>query len=289
MPVTAPADRRFLRARVKPGRRRSAWHTRLRLLRAVVAAGVLVAAGYYAASAIAGSNMLRITRVIVRGHARLSAGQVQALVEDLKGQPIFAADLGEWRRRVCESPWVREATVHRSLPSTVEIGVVERRPIVIGRLGSELFLVDEDAVVIDTYGPQYAGLDLPVVDGLGAGPAEAGAALDRDRMALAARLLAAVESRPDLARRISQVDVSDPRDAVVTLERDPVLVRLGEEQFVERLQSYLELAPSLLEQVPDIESVDLRFGERVYVGAAGAASGRRTARSDERTRPPAGG
>ena len=179
--------------------------------------------------------------------------------------------------------------MHRSLPSTVEIGVIERRPIVIARLGSELFLVDEDAVVIDTYGPRYAGLDLPVVDGLGAGPAKAGAALNRERMALAARLLEAVGSRPDLARRISQVDVSDPRDAVVTLERDPVLVRLGEEQFVERLQSYLELAPSLLEQVPEIESVDLRFGEHVYVGAAGRASGRRTAQSDERTRPPAGG
>lgn len=221
MPVTAPADWRFLRAKVKPGRRRSTWHTRLRLLRVVAVAGVLGFAGYEAVVAVAGSNMLRITRVVVRGNARLSAGEVVALVDDLKGQHIFAADLAAWRGRVCTSPWVRDATVHRSLPSTIELAVVERRPIAIGRLGTELFLIDEEAVVIDEYGPQYAGLDLPVIDGLGSGPADEGAALDRQRMVLATRLLDAVGSRPALARRISQVDVSDPRDAVVLLEQGP--------------------------------------------------------------------
>ena len=43
------------------------------------------------------------------------------------------------------------------------------------------------------------------------------------------------------------------------------LLHLGEDHFVERLQSYVELAPALRERVPDIDYVDLRFGERVYV------------------------
>jgi cell division septal protein FtsQ len=44
-------------------------------------------------------------------------------------------------------------------------------------------------------------------------------------------------------------------------------VRLGDAQFLERLESYLDLAPTLRERVPDIDYVDLRFGERVYVGS----------------------
>ena len=46
------------------------------------------------------------------------------------------------------------------------------------------------------------------------------------------------------------------------------VVRLGDDQFVDRLQSYLDLAPALRERVENIDYVDLRFDERVYVGPA---------------------
>ena len=288
MPVTAPADRRFLRAKVKPGRRHSAWRARLRVARALAVTGVLAFAGYHAALAVSGSGMFRITRVVVRGHARLSTGDVLARVGDLMGQNVLAANLGAWRARVCGLPWVRDATVRRSLPSTIEIIVAERRPLAIGRLGSELFLIDEEGVVIDSYGPQYAGLDLPVIDGLTSRADDGGRpTLDRQRVQLVVRLLDALRPRPDLALRVSQVDVADPRDAVVILDQDTVSVHLGDEQFAERLQSYLDLAPSLREQVADIESVDLRFGERVYVAGAGQGGTRRTAApATSRPEPP---
>ena len=63
---------------------------------------------------------------------------------------------------------MRDAALRRSLPSTVEVVVSERQPIGIGRINGELYLVDERGVVIDQYGPQYADLDLPIIDGLAA-------------------------------------------------------------------------------------------------------------------------
>ena len=39
----------------------------------------------------------------------------------------------------------------------------------------------------------------------------------------------------------------------------------GDDQFLERLQTYLDLAPALRERVREIDYVDLRFDERVYV------------------------
>ena len=78
-----------------------------------------------------------------------------------------------------------------------------------------------------------------------------------------------LEARPDLARRVSEIDVSDVRDAVLLLKADTAMVRVGDEQFVERLQSYLDLAPALRERVASIDYVDLRFDERVYVRPAG--------------------
>jgi cell division protein FtsQ len=231
-----------------------------------------VAAGWWAAVAIAEAPVLRVDRIVVTGTQHLSNGEVLALLDGLRGRNILFLNLQDWRRQVLASPWVADATIRRTLPRTVEVRIVERRPIAIGRVGDALFLVDEHGDEIDEYGPRYAGFDLPIVDGLARDGAQEAAANER-RVQLASRLLRDVRTRPDLARRISQLDVSDPRDAVVIVDQDSTRVRLGDERFVERLQSYVDLAPTLREQVPSIDYVDLRFGERVYVGSqAGVAT-----------------
>ena len=85
------------------------------------------------------------------------------------------------------------------------------------------------------------------------------------RAELAARVIAAVKSKPSVARRLSQVDVSDLHNASVILSGDHAVIQLGEDQFLTRLQAYLELAPTLRERVADIDYVDLRFDDRIYV------------------------
>ena len=151
------------------------------------------------------------------------------------------------------------------LPSRVDIFIRERQPIGIGRLSGALYLVDGEGVVIDEFGPGYADLDLPMIDGLAAAPGDDASAIDEARAGLAARVIEALAARPDLAERVSQIDVSDAHDAVVILDGDTVSLRLGEEEFVDRIQEYLDVGPALRERIPDIDYVDLRFDERLYV------------------------
>ncbi len=278
-PVAAPADKRFRRSHVKPSSRRS---SRLRHAWLAVRVVALAALGVYAAwrgvSIVSGSPALQVARITVDGNERLSTGEVLALVEGLRGRNIIGLDLDEWQQRLLSSPWVEDAALRRVLPATVEVTVRERRPIAIGRIGSALYLVDAHGVVVDEYGPAHADFNLPIVDGLAA-PRGRDGLVDEARAALAARLIAALGAQPDLARRVSQVDVSDPHDAVVMLEGDRALLHVGEEDFVERLQQYLELGDALRERVADIDYVDLRFAERLYVRPAkGAATAPASAR-----------
>jgi len=268
MPVTAPADRRFLRAQVKPARRRTAWAPRLRAAGRVAAVAALGWLAWGGARMVASSSMLQIEDLHVTGNVRMSRGEVLALVDGLRGRNILSVQLDEWRERLLECPWVADASLRRSLPSEVEIAIVERTPLAIARIGEDLFLVDERGVLIDEWGPRYEDLDLPILDGLAgkAGPDE-----DARRAALADRLLRDVRRQPDIGRRISQVDVSDPHNAVVIVDQDTARVRLGDRDFLARLRAYLEVAPALREQVPEIDYVDLRFGERLYVASLDAA------------------
>lgn len=278
MTVAAPADKHYRRAHVKPARKRRGLLARWRTGVALLAIGVAIYSGRRAADAVKDLDVFRVASIGVSGNHRLSTGEVLALVDGLRGQSILEIDLEDWRRALMNSPWVRDASLRRTLPAAIEVVIVERAPLGIGRINGALYLVDDHGGVIDEYGPSYGDLDLPIIDGLsgkaGAVPAPAAGTAaaaqqntDLYRALLARRLLDAVRGSA-MAGRISQIDVSDARNAVVLLEDDPTLIRLGHDRFVERLQSYFELAPALREQIPAIDYVDLRFDERVYVRPA---------------------
>lgn len=261
MPVAAPADRRFRRAKVKPARRKRSWigHA-LGVIRVVFGIVFFLAGGYVLSHQVAHARSLHIDRITVRGNDRLPTGAVVALLEGLRGEHVLRVDLERWRRRLLSSPWVEQVAMRRVLPSTIEVFIRERQPLAIGRVRNDLFLVDASGRVIDDYGPNYATFDLPIVDGLVSKSSE-----DDGRAALAGRVIASLRAKEALYRKVSQIDVSNDRDAVVILEGDRALLHLGDDQFVERLENYVDLVPALRAQVPEIEYVDLRFDNRVYV------------------------
>jgi cell division protein FtsQ len=270
--VKAPSERNFRRASAKSAKRRRfrprlSWNVVRRLLSVV-----LLLFGVYQSIAFAFTTpLLRVNRISVHGNVRLSSGEVQALVEDLRGSSILRVDLDAFRQRLVESPWVADVALRRVLPSTVEVFVSERRPVGLSRMGQELYLVDESGTVIDQFGPQYSEFDLPIIDGLvppAARGAKATASVDPARAELASRVIASLGQSQQIASRLSQVDVSDVHDAVVLLDGDSALLRLGDDKFLERVQSYLELSPALRERVVNIDYVDLRFDPRVYVRPA---------------------
>jgi cell division protein FtsQ len=267
-PIAAPSDRRFRRAHTRPARRRGPWRG---LLKLVLKYGLLTLAASYAAyrgsAVVAHARALQVDRIVVQGNERLSHGEVLAVLTGLRGENIVWTDLTAWRRRLLSSPWVRDAALRRSLPSTVEVMLWERAPMGIGRIKNELYLVDEHGVVIDEYGPQYADLDLPIIDGLTPGSG-GGTVIDEARAGLAGRLISALSPQPAVARQLSQVDVNDLHNAAVILTGDPALIYVGSDRFLPRLQAYLELAEALRNRVPDIAYVDLRFDDRIYVRPA---------------------
>lgn len=262
--VAAPADKRFRRVHVKPGRRRGWWRGLLAPVALYGGVGLFVAFATYQAGAFVNrAGFLRIDHIAVGGNERLSSGDVMALLTGMRGEHILFTDLPGWRRRLMASPWVRDAALRRSLPSTIEVTVWERTPVGIGRLDGQLYLFDEHGTVIDEYGPQYADLDLPIVDGLTI-ESTAGAA-DGPRAELAARVIAAVRMQPTVARRLSQIDVTDVRNAAVTLSGEPAVIYVGDDRFLQRLQAYLDLSEALHARVPAIDYIDLRFDGRIYV------------------------
>jgi len=272
MSVKAATEKNFRRARLKPGKRRSA-KRRLswRAVRVVVVGVLVTYAVYRAFDLVVSASALQVQHISVSGNSKMSATDIRALADGIRGKSILTADLAAYRRRLLSSPWVAEVGLRRVLPSTIEVFVSEREPMGLCRLQKQLYLVDRSGVLIDEFGPQYAQFDLPIVDGLVRPPTSGQPAIDERRAEFAARVLDGIAPRKDLARRISQIDVSNLHDAVVLIEGDTALLHLGEDRFLERLQSYVDVAPALRERVQDIDYVDLRFKNHLYVRPVGDA------------------
>jgi cell division septal protein FtsQ len=265
MPVAAPADRRFRRSHVQPGKKRR-WMPSWRTIATVT---VITIVAVYGIARVAGlalsARAMTISTITVTGTNRMAPGEALAVLDGLRGSSILTTDLEPWRQKLLNAPWVADATMRRVFPGGVAVAITEQEPLGIGRIRSLLYLIDRDGAVIDEFGPKYAEFDLPVIDGLMSGGGDKDSSADDARAVLAGRVLADFQRRPDLARLVSNVDVSNPSDAVVILKDDSALIHTGDDNFAERVQTYLDVASRIREDVPEIDYVDMRFGERVAV------------------------
>ena len=122
------------------------------------------------------------------------------MLDGLRGESLFGTDLDVWRRRLMASPWVRDAALRRVAAVDGRRRDLERTPVGVSRVGDAMYLVDERGILIDQYGPQYADLDLPIIDGL-ATPSSDGTAADTARAELASRVITSLRTKPELAKR----------------------------------------------------------------------------------------
>jgi cell division protein FtsQ len=258
------ADKRFRRPDVRPGRNRRFSQRLMRIVGTALVLAVLVAVGALVSTKLVGARVLAVDRVVFHGNHRLAQTALDDARDSVRGQSLLLVDLEQFKSSLLASPWVASVTVRRMLPSTLEVSIVEREPVAIARLGQQLYLVDDSGIIMSRYGPEHADFDLPIVDGM-AGADAKGASIDPARAQLVSRFLASLVTRPELRRSISQVDVSRDDNLAVLLDGDATLLYLGTDQFVDRLRTYLEIRSTLVERMHEVDSVDLRYGQRVIV------------------------
>ena len=261
--IPVPSDKRFRRSEVRPKTRRN-W--RRTLIRAGWMSGAVVVVlgfAFWIVGLVINAPILRVKYVDPSGNRRLTNAAVEEILSGIKQEPLLRVDLEKYREQLAASPWVASAELWRVLPSTVRIRIVERKPLALARSAGQLYLVDGEGMVIDHMGPNYSDLDLPIVDGLG-NSLSIGSRVETARVSLVERLVHDLSPRPDLLDRLSQVDVSSPRNAIVTLRDEPAALYLGDEQFLNRLERWLQTASSIRAQFTIEDHVDLRYDNLMF-------------------------
>jgi cell division protein FtsQ len=112
-----------------------------------MAALVLVMVGL-AAWLVANSALFAAREIRVLGNVSLTADQVQDMARLGIGDNLLRLRTDDAARSLERSPWVARASVERSLPSTVVVRIVERRPVAWMRDRGGAVLLAADGVVL---------------------------------------------------------------------------------------------------------------------------------------------
>lgn len=122
---------------------------------AAIAAGV----GLYYAAAWPGFLPKRVS---VGGNRVVPASQILSRAAISPHENLWLQNMGAAAQRIQAIPYVKTATIHRSLPASVRITIEERRPFALVQFGAKRVLVDHDLRVLQ--GGQAAPT-LPVIAG----------------------------------------------------------------------------------------------------------------------------
>ena len=179
---------------------------------------------------------------------------------------LIGFDPDEARARIESLPWVESAAVRKVYPATLEVKVVERTPFAIWQQGSLLSLVEESGrVIAPLSGSRH--LTLPLLVGAGAPTQAAG-------------FLAQVAKVPDLASRVRGYVRVAERRWDIKLDNG-VTVKLPERGVDAALADLVALQEKQQLLTRDIETVDMRFPDRLFVKLSSEAATTREAAMKE--------
>jgi cell division septal protein FtsQ len=214
------------------------------------------------------SERFMVAEVEVEGASRLHPAAIVQAAGIAPGTSLFLLDAVAVSGRVEVLPGIRRAEVVRAWPNRVRIVVDERRPFTLVHAG-RLHWVDEEGVALGEErqavmppSPVISGLSPEEVASMRTHPsprAQAGITLIRLLLRRGSPLLT----------EVSEIDLSRA-DGPVLFTVDGVEVRLGAEDWENRLGRLEAVLGQIAGSAEPVTSIDLRFRDQVVLNGGGA-------------------
>ncbi len=213
----------------------------------------------------------RSPNLMVEGIHYASTSQIRHVFAEDFGRSLYLVPIEKRRLELLEIDWVEDATISKVWPNTLRVYIRERVPVAFVRLtgnrkdgSSRLALIDKDGHILR---PRVAAqFTLPVIAGV-----RENEPLD-NRKARVRLVLGMLKEIGPLGGQISEINVADPNNLVVAehVGNEVLNLMLGDDNYAERLQSFLNNYSEIKEKRPDAKTLDLRVdGVITAVGGDG--------------------
>ena len=213
-------------------------------------------------------NRFRLNEIELPVCRHLSQAALQSYLHTRIGQNIFSVDLEGAAARIVSHPWIRTATVRRSLPDKLVVEASEHEAVALLQLEA-LYLVDVDGEPFKKH-ENGDPADLPLLTGFSveafAGGHELAAKREAKRIAQAVALLKRCETGgPITPAQISEVHFDAINGYSLVRADSGAQVRLGYGKYDLKLRRYRQLQQRLRGRLQQANLIDLVIPDRVLV------------------------
>jgi cell division septal protein FtsQ len=215
-------------------------------------------------SLIAALHGYRVRDIRVLGAKHIDAREIKKLSGIMEGTPLFQIGLKSVCKKIRSHPWIRSAIAVRRLPDTIELRVTEHEPVAL-LIAQQVVAVTSDSVLIPM-GESKTGWDLPVLRTKKTLSVSNGHLRDTLACALLAQSVNLRQWAPRMWKNLSELYWRDGEMWGI-LQEETVELRLGKGVQEIGWKSLDRLMPKLraAHKMTDVESIDLRFPDRVVV------------------------
>jgi len=181
--------------------------------------------------------------------------EIQRFLEGKSLGNILLLDISLLQEKFTAHRWIKEVRVRKILPSTLKIEAKARSPIALLKL-DDIYLIDREGVRLETIEKGEMG-NLPLLIDSNKFQKD-----QKEKFQLAWECLDSLS--PDEKEQIEVLDLTEYENVSVRLKNLRTALILGNEQFSQKLRLFSKLR-ARLERFGELEYVDLRFHDRLYI------------------------
>jgi cell division protein FtsQ len=250
---------RFLRpidvARIRRNQNKIHVQQVLRIARTVVLLFLAVVTALWIYRRTQSDLRFAVKSIEVAGIVHTPRAEIDRITARYVGTNLFRVDIAGIERDVRELSWINRIEIEKKLPDTLKIRVVERTPIALALMGSEIRYVDEYGVAFATLSPSVGNPDLPLISGAKGTELERCVTLLRDLG----------RTDPLVYSRISEVKPLPP-DAFALFDRElGAFVYASGKDLSSKWRSLHAVARAEHLGPGSIAYADLRFNNRIVI------------------------
>jgi len=201
------------------------------------------------------SRYFQVKTITIHGNHTLSKSDLIYYLGLNKPSNLLTLDLRTLYRKLMSHPWIKDASIHRKLPSTLTIDVQERVPVALIKLGG-FYYMDRNGVVFDKINKDM-GCDFPVFTG------------PRNFSELSAYSPLIMEALSILNKNtsllISEFHLDLAHGITLITLNDALPVKLGRENLPRRFRRFQTVYHYLRRREIPIKAIDCRYSDRVVV------------------------
>lgn len=193
---------------------------------------------------------MQLENVVISGRNNLTESEIiEALNVDV-GSPILDIDLHKVKRKLESNSWVKNVLIQRKLPSTINVALVEKRPLAIWQSKGKLVVIDQDGDVIQNVKPEDFTSLIHVIG--------------EDANLFAQDLIIKTATHPELASKIQNAVRYGGRRWNLNLE-DGISVQMPQYHFANAYERLKDLYEEKRIFNNKIVNIDLRDPKKIYL------------------------